>query len=83
MKGYSTNSLGPLITVHYIGYVEASRQGYTAGNLVTLITVQYIGYVEASRQGYTTWSLGPLLRSIFLAKYCPLGKAIVRGVWGP
>jgi hypothetical protein len=42
MQGYSTGSLGPLITVHSIGYVEASRQGYSTGSLGPLITVHYI-----------------------------------------
>jgi hypothetical protein len=34
---------GPLITVHYIGYVEAFWKGYSMGSLGPLITVHYIG----------------------------------------
>jgi hypothetical protein len=51
--------MGLLITVHYIDYMEASRQGYSTGGLEPLITVHYIGYVEASRQGFSTGSMGP------------------------
>jgi hypothetical protein len=43
MQGNSRGSLGPLISVHYIGYVEASRQGYSTGSMGPLITVHYIG----------------------------------------
>jgi hypothetical protein len=43
MQGYSTGRLGPLITVHYIACVEASRQGYSTGSYGPLITVHYIG----------------------------------------
>jgi hypothetical protein len=32
MQGYSTGSLGPLITVQYIGYTEAPRQGYSTSS---------------------------------------------------
>jgi hypothetical protein len=42
MECYSTGIWGPFITVHSIGYVEASRQGYSTGSLGPLITVQYI-----------------------------------------
>jgi hypothetical protein len=48
MQGYSTGSLGSLITVQYIGYIEASRQGYSTGSLGPLIIVHYIGYIERS-----------------------------------
>jgi hypothetical protein len=43
MQGYSTGTLGPLMTVQYIGYVEAFWQGYSMGSLGPLITVHYIG----------------------------------------
>jgi hypothetical protein len=43
MQGYITGSMGPLITVHYICKVEASRQGYTTGSLGPLNTFHYIG----------------------------------------
>jgi hypothetical protein len=43
MQGYSMGSLGLLIKVHYIGYVEASRRGYSTGRLGPVITVNYIG----------------------------------------
>jgi hypothetical protein len=32
MQGYSDGILGPLITVHYNEYVEASMQGYIKGS---------------------------------------------------
>jgi hypothetical protein len=31
MQGYSEGSQGPLVTVHYNGYIEASVQGYSKG----------------------------------------------------
>jgi hypothetical protein len=40
MQGCITGTLGPLITVQYIGYIEASRQGYSSGSLGPLITYQ-------------------------------------------
>jgi hypothetical protein len=43
MQGYITVSLGPLITIHYIGYIEASRQDYSTCSLGSLLTVYYIG----------------------------------------
>jgi hypothetical protein len=43
MQGYSKGSLGPYITVHYIGYVVASNQGYSKGSLGPSITVHYNG----------------------------------------
>jgi hypothetical protein len=39
MQGYSKGSVGPLIPVHYHGYVEASMQGYSKGNVGQFITV--------------------------------------------
>jgi hypothetical protein len=33
MQGYSKCSVGPFITVHYNGYVDASMQGYSNGSL--------------------------------------------------
>jgi hypothetical protein len=32
MQGYSNGSLGPSITEHYHGYVEASMQGNSEGS---------------------------------------------------
>jgi hypothetical protein len=52
MQGYSKVSLGPSITVHYNGYVEAYMRGYSKGSLGPSITVHYNGYVEASMEGY-------------------------------
>jgi hypothetical protein len=43
MQGYSTGSLGRLITVYYIVYVEATRQDYSTGSLGPFITVHFIG----------------------------------------
>jgi hypothetical protein len=42
MQGYSESNVVPLITVRYIGYVEASIQGCTKGSVGTSITVHYI-----------------------------------------
>jgi hypothetical protein len=43
MQGYSKGSFGYTMTVHYIGYVEASMQGYSKGSLGPSITVHYNG----------------------------------------
>jgi hypothetical protein len=43
MQGYSKGSMGPSITVHYNGQVEASMQGYSKGSLGPSITVYYNG----------------------------------------
>jgi hypothetical protein len=43
MQGYSVASLGPSITVHYNGLVEASLQGYNKGSEGPFITVHYNG----------------------------------------
>jgi hypothetical protein len=42
MQFYNTGSVGPLITVYYFGYEEASSQGYSTGSLGPLITFLYI-----------------------------------------
>jgi hypothetical protein len=39
MQGYITWSLGPLITVFYSGYIEASKQSYRTGSLGIFITI--------------------------------------------
>jgi hypothetical protein len=38
IRGYSSWSLGPLITVQNIGYVKASTEGYSTESLGPLIT---------------------------------------------
>jgi hypothetical protein len=43
MQGYSKGTLGPIKTVHYKGYVEASMQGYSKGTLGAFIPAQYNG----------------------------------------
>jgi hypothetical protein len=43
MQGYSKGHLGPLITVHYIVYVEASIPGYIKCSVGQLITVHNNG----------------------------------------
>jgi hypothetical protein len=41
MQGYSKSNVGPLITVRYIGLVEASIQGCIKGSVGPSITVHY------------------------------------------
>jgi hypothetical protein len=43
MQGYSKGSLGPSLTVHHNGKVEASMQGYNKGRLEPSITIHYNG----------------------------------------
>jgi hypothetical protein len=43
MQGYSKGSVGPSITVHYNGYVEASILGYSKRNMGPFILVQHNG----------------------------------------
>jgi hypothetical protein len=68
MMGYNKDSVGPSITVHFIGYVEASMQGYSKGSLGPSIMGYYNGYLEASMQGYSKCSLGPPQRSIITTR---------------
>jgi hypothetical protein len=35
--------MGPLMTVHCDGHVEASKQGYSKGNVGPFMTVHYNG----------------------------------------
>jgi hypothetical protein len=42
MQGYSKECYIPSITVHFIGYVEASMQGYNKSSVGPSITVNYI-----------------------------------------
>jgi hypothetical protein len=39
MEGYITDSLVPLLSIYYMGYVGASSRGYSTRSLGTLITV--------------------------------------------
>jgi hypothetical protein len=41
MLAYSKDSVGPYITEHYNGYVEASMQGCCKGSLVPSVTGHY------------------------------------------
>jgi hypothetical protein len=41
MQGYIKGSVGPSISVHYNGYVEAYMQGYIKGSVGPSITVHY------------------------------------------
>jgi hypothetical protein len=50
MQGYSKGRVGPSITVHYNGKVEASMVGYIKVSVALSITVHYISLVEASIQ---------------------------------
>jgi hypothetical protein len=43
MQGYCKGSKGPVILVHYTGYVEASMQGYNKGSMGPFIPVHYNG----------------------------------------
>jgi hypothetical protein len=43
MQGYSKGSVGPSISVHYNGYLEASMQGYNKGSVGRSIPVHYNG----------------------------------------
>jgi hypothetical protein len=43
MQGNRKGSLGPSITVHYNGYLEAFMQGYSKGIFGPFITVHYNG----------------------------------------
>jgi hypothetical protein len=43
MEVYSKGSVGPFMTIHYNGYVDASMEGYSKGNLGTFISVHYNG----------------------------------------
>jgi hypothetical protein len=43
MQGYSKGSVGPFITVHFNGYVEASMQGYNKGSVGPFMMVHYNG----------------------------------------
>jgi hypothetical protein len=43
MQGYTKVSVGPSITVHYNGKVEASIQGYIKGSVGPFITDHYNG----------------------------------------
>jgi hypothetical protein len=47
MQGYSKDSLWPSITVHYMGYQEASKQIYSNGFLA-----HYNGKNQTTMQGY-------------------------------
>jgi hypothetical protein len=38
MQGYSKGSVGPFMTVHYNGYVEAFIKGYNKGSVVPFMT---------------------------------------------
>jgi hypothetical protein len=58
--------MGPTITVHYNGNVEASMQGYCKGSVGSFITVYNISYVDASMQEYIKISVGPSYRSIII-----------------
>jgi hypothetical protein len=42
MQGYSKGRLGPLMPVHYNGYVEASMEGCVKGCLGPLMLVHYM-----------------------------------------
>jgi hypothetical protein len=33
MQGYSKDSIGPLMTVHNNGYIDATMQGYSKGSV--------------------------------------------------
>jgi hypothetical protein len=43
MEGYSKGSVGPTVTVHYNGKVEAFMQGYSKGSVGFSITIHYNG----------------------------------------
>jgi hypothetical protein len=43
MQGYFKGSFGACITVHYNGYIEASKQGYSKESLGHFISVQNNG----------------------------------------
>jgi hypothetical protein len=43
MQGYSKGSVGPSITVHYNGDVQASMKNYNYGSVGPSITVHYNG----------------------------------------